>query len=136
MVLSFSLIILRTDHLFSFAVWRCAVSRTGDRLYITNSSQSKLITLTMDGSVLATFEDPDLISPTVVHVTPAGQVLVCGEGSSTILQVDSMGTRKLATLATDRDGLKTPYSVCYNSNTASIIVGMWRNDMILVYKVE
>ncbi|KAH3702827.1 uncharacterized protein LOC127860666 [Dreissena polymorpha] len=117
-------------------VWRCAVSRTGDRLYITNSSQSKLITLTMDGSVLATFEDPDLISPTVVHVTPAGQVLVCGEGSSTILQVDSMGTRKLATLATDRDGLKTPYSVCYNSNTASIIVGMWRNDMILVYKVE
>ncbi|KAH3852942.1 hypothetical protein DPMN_095463 [Dreissena polymorpha] len=70
-----------------------------------------------------------------VHVTPAGQVLVCGYNSNTILQIDSQGSRKLATLATERDGLQNPRSVCYNSNTDSMIVGKEVNNKILVYKV-
>ncbi|KAH3796475.1 uncharacterized protein LOC127836932 [Dreissena polymorpha] len=113
-------------------VWGCAVSPTGDKLYITNYKQDKLLTLARDGSVLSIFKDPELLGPRCVHVTPAGQVLVCGWVSDTILQIDSKGSRKLATLATEMYSLR---SVCYNSNTDSIIVGSV-NNKILVYKVK
>ncbi|XP_052254120.1 uncharacterized protein LOC127860229 [Dreissena polymorpha] len=46
----------KADH---HTVYGCAVSPTGDRLYITNPFQNKLITLATDGSLLATFMDPE-----------------------------------------------------------------------------
>ncbi|KAH3702470.1 uncharacterized protein LOC127861184 [Dreissena polymorpha] len=120
---------LHENKLDTCTVWRCAVSQTGDKLYITNLMQNKLLTLARDGSVLSIFTDPELDWPSCVHVTPAGQVLVCG--GNTILQIDSKGSRKLATLATQK-----ALSVCYDSNTDSIIVGMNNNNKILVYKVK
>ncbi|KAH3708275.1 hypothetical protein DPMN_067722 [Dreissena polymorpha] len=121
--------------LLCFAVYKCAVSPTGDKLYITNNSQHKLLTLARNGSVLATFTDPALQGPRGIHVTPAGQVLVIGAQSNTILQIDSEGKRKLATLVTQKAGLVNPRSVCYNRHTASIIVGSL-NSTILVFKVK
>ncbi|XP_052214318.1 uncharacterized protein LOC127832970 [Dreissena polymorpha] len=118
------------------SVEKCAVSPTGDKLYITSSSQNKLLTLAIDGSVLSTFMDPELKYPRGIYVTPVGQLLVCGRDSSTILQVDSKGNKKLATLATQRDGLNSPCSVCYNNNTGSIIVGQRDKNKILVLKVQ
>ncbi|KAH3749810.1 uncharacterized protein LOC127848195 [Dreissena polymorpha] len=118
-----------------YTVNRCAVSPTGDKLYITNKTQHKLITLARDGSVLATFTDPALQEPFDVHVTPAGQVLVCGGRSDTIIQVDDEGRKKLAILATQEDEMVAPRSVCYNRHTASILVGLCNNS-ILVFKVQ
>ncbi|KAH3749337.1 hypothetical protein DPMN_183834 [Dreissena polymorpha] len=119
--------------LLCFAVKKCAVSPTGDKLYITHD---KLVTLARDGSVLATFTDPALIQPHDVHVTPAGQVLVCGFLSHTIIQVDDEGRKKLAILATKEDGVVYPLSVCYNRHTASILVALYFNSNILVFKVQ
>ena len=109
--------------LLCFAVYKCAVSPTGDRLYITSWQQDKLLTLARDGTLLATYTDPALGVPTGLHVTPAGQVLVCGDLRHTILQVGWEGESKLATLATREDGVEYPQSVCYSSTTSSIIVG-------------
>ncbi|KAH3704174.1 hypothetical protein DPMN_079230 [Dreissena polymorpha] len=125
---------LHEDTSDEWTVARCAVSPTGDKLYIT--SPYKLLTLAKDGSILATFMDPAVKWLVGVHVTPAGQVLVCGHESKNIIQVDSKGSMKLATLATGRDGIKDPYSVCYNRITDSIIVGQWEHKKILVYKVK
>ncbi|KAH3708315.1 hypothetical protein DPMN_067762 [Dreissena polymorpha] len=107
-----------------YTVDRCAVSHTGDKLYITNNSKHKLLILARDGSVLANFTDPALQYPRDVHVTHAGQVLVLGGlyGNRSILQVDSEGGRKLATLATVKNDVR---SVCYNRHTASILVGFF-----------
>ncbi|KAH3879705.1 hypothetical protein DPMN_003611 [Dreissena polymorpha] len=123
--------------LLCFAVWKCAVSPTGDRLYIISNTQPlyKLLTLARDGTLLATYSDTALDSPCGLHVTPAGQVLVCGAWSHTVLQVGWEGESKLATLATEEDGVWQPWSVCYSSTTSSIIVGLdW--DYILVIRVE
>ncbi|KAH3771637.1 uncharacterized protein LOC127845245 isoform X2 [Dreissena polymorpha] len=124
----------------TFTIGCCAVSPTGDKLYIISYSDHSLLTLAMDGSVLASFMDPELQYPGALDVTPAGQVLVCG--SESILQVDSKGSRKLETLTKPPYSVRCnpnvtpcPYSVCYNSNTGSIIAGMYRIDKILVYKV-
>ncbi|KAH3794804.1 hypothetical protein DPMN_148343 [Dreissena polymorpha] len=119
--------------LLCFAVNKCAVSPTGDRLYITNFRKDKLLTLARDGTLLATY--PALRWPRGLHVTPAGQVLVCGWGSDTVLQVGWEGQSKLATLATERHGVWWPRSVCYSSTTSSIIVGQ-ESNRILVFRVE
>ncbi|KAH3773682.1 hypothetical protein DPMN_175050 [Dreissena polymorpha] len=123
--------------LLCFALSRCAVSPTGDKLYITNLYEDKLLTLARDGTLLATFKDPALDGPYGLYVTPAGQVLVCERLSFSKLQMDSEDRSKLATLATrERDGVRYPMSVCYSSTTTSIIVGQWVNDNILVFRVE
>ncbi|KAH3894391.1 hypothetical protein DPMN_018548 [Dreissena polymorpha] len=122
--------------LLCFAVDRCAVSPTGDRLYITSYKQARLLTLARDGTLLATYTDPALRNPRGLHVTPAGQVLVCGCWSANVLQVGWEGESKLATLATQEDGVWNPRSVCYSSKTSSIIVGLLVDDNILVFRVE
>ncbi|KAH3819423.1 hypothetical protein DPMN_121158 [Dreissena polymorpha] len=113
---------------------RCAVSPTGDKLYIISRLEQKLVTLARDGTLLATLTYPEF--PEDVHVTPECQVLICGWPSNTILQIDSEGRSKLATLVTGRDRVHSPLSVCYSSITSSIIVGMWMNNNILVFRVE
>ncbi|XP_052260582.1 uncharacterized protein LOC127864742 [Dreissena polymorpha] len=127
---------LYEDQSDEMTVDNCAVSPTGDRLYIISYQQDKLLTLARDGTLLATYTDPALQLPRGLHVTPAGQVLVCGELFSNVLQVGREGKSKLATLATQEDGLRLPASVCYSSTTSSIIVGQDWDDNILVFRVE
>ncbi|KAH3774629.1 hypothetical protein DPMN_176011 [Dreissena polymorpha] len=122
--------------LLCFAVVKCAVSPTGDRLYITSSWRNELLTLARDGTLLATYTDPALVGPRGLHVTPAGQVLVCGYLPYSVLQVGWEGESKLATLDTQEDGVWCPMSVCYSSTTSSIIVGQKWDDTILVLRVE
>ncbi|KAH3739636.1 hypothetical protein DPMN_046290 [Dreissena polymorpha] len=116
----------------SSTVSYCAVSPAGDKIYVTNYTQHKLHTLATDGTLISTFMDPDLQNPKSVCVTPAGQVLVCGNSCNTVIQVDHEGKKKLATLASQKDGLSKPSSVCYNTNTNQIIVGLNCNSKIIV----
>ncbi|KAH3717258.1 uncharacterized protein LOC127855710 [Dreissena polymorpha] len=112
-------------------VYRCAVSPSGEKIFVTNNSHSKVLTLARDGTVLHTFQD--LHDPIGIHVTDLGQVLVCGFDSKTILQLDGEGKKKLATLATRKDG---PYNtVCFKRSTASLIVGQALSKNIVVFKV-
>ncbi|XP_052285595.1 uncharacterized protein LOC127881603 isoform X3 [Dreissena polymorpha] len=127
---------LYEDRSADLTVWKCAVSPTGDRLYIISWDQNTLLTLARDGTLLATYTDPALLHTSGLHVTPAGQVLVCGYLSNTVLQVGWEGKSKLATLATEEDGVMWPWSVCYSSTTSSIIVGLWEDNNILVIRVE
>ncbi|KAH3807567.1 nuclear factor 7, brain-like [Dreissena polymorpha] len=83
--------ILYEDAAGEWTAGRCAVSPTGNTLYITQPYQDRLLTLARDGTVLATCEAPELEHPRGVHVTPEGQVLLCGWGSNNILQVDWEG---------------------------------------------
>ncbi|KAH3739390.1 hypothetical protein DPMN_046042 [Dreissena polymorpha] len=79
------------------------MSPSGDRIFVTNYTHHKVLTLARDGTILCTCTDPDLQSPNGIHVTAQEQVLVCGADSNTILQLDVEGRKKLATLATRRD---------------------------------
>ncbi|XP_052242867.1 uncharacterized protein LOC127852880 isoform X2 [Dreissena polymorpha] len=127
---------LYQDRSADLTVDKCAVSPTGDRLYITSYWYNKLLTLARDGTLLATYTDPALGGPSGLHVTPAGQVLVCGDWGNTVQQVGWKGESKLATLATKEDGVGYPESVCYSSTTSSIIVGLGGRNNILVFRVE
>ncbi|KAH3779310.1 hypothetical protein DPMN_157111 [Dreissena polymorpha] len=115
-------------------VFKCAVSPAGDKIYATNHDQHKLITLATDGTLISTFTDPELQNPECVHITPSGQVIVCAFKSNTVIQVDHQGKKKLATLASQKDGLCEPVSVCYNINTDQIIVEV--DDSIMVMDLQ
>ncbi|KAH3707255.1 hypothetical protein DPMN_066654 [Dreissena polymorpha] len=104
----------------SCAVFTCAVSPAGDRIYVTNRGQHKLLTLAIDGTLISTFNYPELKYPRGVHVTPAGQVLVCT--SKNVIQVNREGKKKLATLLSQKDDDQT-LSICYNKYIDRITVG-------------
>ncbi|KAH3846414.1 hypothetical protein DPMN_088715 [Dreissena polymorpha] len=116
-----------------FLVYKCAVSTDGSRLYVTNRSNHKLLTLSVDGTVLSSLEDPALLNPIGVHVSEAGQLLVCGEGSNNLVQVDS--ERGMVTLASEENGLHYPYSVYYSERTSRLIVAQ-NSKNILVIKTK
>ncbi|KAH3720349.1 hypothetical protein DPMN_063246 [Dreissena polymorpha] len=87
---------------YSFNITRDLYVTSGDRIFVT-SNLYKVRTLARDGTVLHTFIDPDLKYPHGIHVTDLGQVLVCDNwgGSDTIIQLDTEGKKKLATIATE-----------------------------------
>ncbi|XP_052782028.1 uncharacterized protein LOC128218402 [Mya arenaria] len=116
-------------------VCRCAVSPDGERIYVTNPTAFKLITLDTSGQVLSTVEDPDLKQPTGLCVSPGGHVFVCGCISNTVVQVDPQGRRKLATLARETDGMCLPQSVWFIEKTSTLIVGQEDEDNITVLKL-
>ncbi|KAH3710582.1 uncharacterized protein LOC127858404 [Dreissena polymorpha] len=115
-------------------VYKCAVSPAGDKIYVTNYNQHKVLTLATDGSLISTFTDPELQGPWGVHVTPSGQVLVCGYASHTVVRVNREGRKKLSTLATQKDGLNNPMSVCYNIITNLIIVDVDDNIIVMNFQ--
>ncbi|KAH3858364.1 hypothetical protein DPMN_100987 [Dreissena polymorpha] len=115
-----------------FAVHKCAVSPAEDRIYMTNYDQHKLLTLAMDGTLISTFTDPELKCPWGVHVTPAGQVLVCGFTSNTVIQVVREGKTKLAQI----EGVIHPISICVNTNIDQITVGLYNNNEIMVVELQ
>ncbi|KAH3718300.1 hypothetical protein DPMN_061103 [Dreissena polymorpha] len=113
----------------------CAISPKGDKIFVSNLSDNKVLTLARDGTMLHTFADVYLIGPCNLHVNELGRVLVCGSRSNTIVQLDREGKKKLATLDTRSDGLEGPCSVFYNRSTASFIVGL-SFSKIHVFKVK
>ncbi|KAH3873807.1 hypothetical protein DPMN_037047 [Dreissena polymorpha] len=121
---------------YAYVVFRCAVSPAGDRIYVTNYFQHKLLTLATDGTVISSFTDPELQGPRGVNVTPAGQVLVCGFDSNTVIQVDREGRKKLATLDSQKYGAINPVSVCCNTHIHQIIVGLISNNKIIVMELQ
>ncbi|KAH3747121.1 hypothetical protein DPMN_181543 [Dreissena polymorpha] len=111
-------------------VWKCVVSFAGDKVYVSQPSLHTLLTLDLKGNILAIFHDPGLLRPGGVCVAPEGQIIVCGDGSDTVMLVDSDGKTKLATLATFSNGCRWPWSVYYTKNTATIIVGQWYDTIV------
>ncbi|KAH3720674.1 hypothetical protein DPMN_063578 [Dreissena polymorpha] len=71
-----------------------------------------------------------------LHVTDSGQVLVCGYSSHTVVQVDRDGRQILAEVVTENNCVFRPISVYYSKHTRSIIVGMWYNNDIIVFKEQ
>ncbi|XP_052266364.1 uncharacterized protein LOC127868545 isoform X2 [Dreissena polymorpha] len=84
-------------------------------LYVT--SGTALYQYTKTGALVQKIYEDTTASSTVV-----GHVLVCGYSSRTIIQVDREGKTKLATLWAKKDVVIYPVSVCYNSDTHTVIL--------------
>ncbi|XP_052799142.1 uncharacterized protein LOC128230737 [Mya arenaria] len=116
-------------------VLQCAVCPDGERIYVSNLDKNKLISLDQCGQILAAFDDPELVSPSGVCVGLSSQVFV-GTSNNTVMQLDSEGTKKLATVAREVDRINNPLSVVFIESTSTLIVGGYENDNIVVLQLE
>ncbi|XP_052213613.1 uncharacterized protein LOC127832269 isoform X2 [Dreissena polymorpha] len=117
------------------SVTSCAVSPSGDRIFVTNEVNNQLVTLSRDGKVLSTLTDPALnwrgqLDLPGLHVTNSGKVLVCAGYNSAIIKLDTDG--RLTEVVTDC--LDKPMSVYYSKISSTLIVGMCYCDNIIVMK--
>ncbi|XP_052815193.1 uncharacterized protein LOC128242164 [Mya arenaria] len=110
-----------------------AINQDGKRIYICEYTNSKIITIDNNGSILATLEDPDIVRPYGVQVSEGGHVFVCSWRSNTVVQVDQEGKKKLATLVRRRgEGIKYPWAVWYSTHTGRLIVGGLQDDILVM----
>ncbi|XP_052818068.1 uncharacterized protein LOC128244092 [Mya arenaria] len=105
------------------------LNQDGKRIYICDSTNSKIITIDINGSILATLKDPNIGRPCGVHVSEDGHVFVSSWVSNTVVQVDQEGRKKLATLVRSGEGIKYPWAVWYSTHTGRLIVGGSQDDI-------
>jgi len=119
-------------------VQRCAVSSDGSRIYITYRTHHQLITLNKDGTKLSTLTHPELFNPATPHVTAQGHVFVACDVlyTVTVVQVTEKNNQQtVTTLAWEKNGLTSPYSLCFSSNN-SLVVGQIDDDNIVELKLK
>ncbi|KAH3792538.1 hypothetical protein DPMN_146034 [Dreissena polymorpha] len=110
-----------------------AVSPDGKRVYVTDTLNGELCTLTMDGAVTATLQDPPFThcyNACNIHVAASGQVFVFGNTS--VEQVDTDGKQILATFDVDHFLMY----VYFNVDNSKLLVGFHGNDSITEFKTN
>jgi len=118
-------------------VYRCAVSPDGSQIFITNYTENQLITLNREGTKLSTLTHPVMKEPRAIHVTAQGHVFVSCRSLGNVVQVvGSAGTQTVTTLGGKENGLTESWSVSFNSNTNTLIVGQFENDNIVEFKLK
>ncbi|XP_052221134.1 uncharacterized protein LOC127837789 isoform X1 [Dreissena polymorpha] len=125
---------LYEDSTEPYRVLGVGVSPDGKRIYVTDGNDDKLLTLTRDGTVTATFQDPAFKHSRItanIHVAATGQVFVFGDNS--ISQVDTVGKTILNTISVD---IAKPASVYFNEETGKLIVGFLSHDNINEFKTK
>ncbi|XP_052221176.1 uncharacterized protein LOC127837811 [Dreissena polymorpha] len=125
---------LYEDSTERYRVVGVGVSPDGKMIYVTDGIDGKLLTLTRDGAVTATFPDPAFKHGMLtdnIHVAATGQVFVFGNNS--ISQVDTVGKTILNTISVD---IAKPASNYFNEVTRKLIVGFWCHDNINEYKTK
>ncbi|XP_052815207.1 uncharacterized protein LOC128242175 [Mya arenaria] len=120
------------DNSGGMTVAQFALNQDGKRIYICDFTNSKLITIDINGSILATLLDPDIRGPHGVQESEGGHVFVSSWLSNTVVQIDQDGRKKLATLVRDGDGIIFPRAVCYSTHTGRLIVGGNQNDILVM----
>lgn len=116
-------------------VFRFCMSDDGNRIYMTSMIKEILLTLDNTGRQLSSLNHPDLKNPTGICMADNGTVFVCGFQTNSILQVDASGKKKMATVASETDGVNDPKSLYYNRQKQQLLVGL-HDDNLLVLKLK
>lgn len=109
-------------------------SADGSKIHILNPHRNLLITLDKTGHKLSELSAPDLKWPADICTADNGAMFVCGKFSNTVLQVGSDGREKMATLATNTDGVMGPKALCFNPKTRQLLLGMFANILVFYLK--
>ena len=115
-----------------FTIWRIAVADDGERIYVADYSNDRLITLNKEGEQIASLSDNDLEGPSGICVAGNGSVLICGEHSNAVLQVDKEGKQKLVTLVNMNTTAKRAEVLWFDRDKRQLIVGQDNNSILVV----
>ncbi|KAH3791220.1 hypothetical protein DPMN_144701 [Dreissena polymorpha] len=119
-----------------FIITGVGVSSDGKRIYVTNSTDGQLFTLTRDVEVAATLADLAFKctnSSCNLHVVATGQVFVFG--NYTLSQVDTDGKKILNTMILDIDMIHIG-SVYFSKDTSKMMIGLINNNHVLEFNTN
>ena len=105
------------------------------KMFITDWDTAIVTCLMSDGTVVYQYKDAELRGPYGVCVDGGGNVIVCGCSSNNVQVIRADGT-KCCTLLTSQDGVSSPYSVAYRQSDNNLILGCYRENNLLVYKMK
>lgn len=114
----------------------CFVSTEGQLIYVADMFHHRLLTLSRHEEVISTLircqlEIMSHVSLTCIHVTDAGQVLLCGDGCHDVMQVKSDGCKRLAQVAKSMDCVWFPGATGFSNSRSSLNVAILRFLRIL-----
>ena len=104
-------------------------------LFITDKGTDTVSCLLSDGTVVYQYKDAELRGPSGVCVDGGGNAIVCGFDSDNVQVIRADGT-KCCTLLTSQDGVGSPSSVAYRQSDNNLILGYYRKNNLLVYKMK
>lgn len=106
-------------------------------IYVSDFDTFTLTKLLMTGDVLYKYKDENLRRPRGPVASDDGYLLVCGYASDNLQLISSSG-KKVRSFLKNRDGVKTPMSVCFGAGQNVLYVscdGDMRN-MLKVYQID
>lgn len=106
-------------------------------IYVSDFDTFTLTKLLMTGDVLYKYKDENLRRPRGPLASDDGHLLVCGYASDNLQLISSSG-KKVRSLLKNRDGVKTPMSVCFGAEQSVLYVscdGDMRN-LLKVYQID
>ena len=113
-----------------------AVSKAGDKIFVTDFSKDTVICLAMDGSTTCIYQytDKDLKGLKGVYCDDADNVLVCGYGSNNVHMIEANG-HKAGTLLSAKNDLKESISIAFRESDNILLVGHHEHNKLRVHNL-
>ncbi|XP_053373377.1 uncharacterized protein LOC123544561 [Mercenaria mercenaria] len=127
--------ILFTDPSGESSFRKIEANQDGSKIYITDDTASFNV-IDENGKIIGTFTDPSQKGTTDVCLDGEGNVYVCSEKSSSIVQVDAENLENMSHIITPSDGARGPWCICFDRSRNAVIIGHLRSDSITVADVE
>ena len=127
--------VTRPDGPFSLtSPYYITVSPFGEKMFVSDYLRDTILCLKPKGGIIYTYKDDDMRRPRGLICSSGGNVLVCGEYSKNIHIISPDG-KKYDTLVTPKHDLREPCSIAYKEKDATLIVGGYNMDEILLFKL-
>lgn len=112
-----------------------AASENGCMLFVADWKKGLIAVERESGRRLWCYAGFDLIWATGVCLDGRGGVFVCGWGSDNVLQY-SEGGKKIGEVVTPANRIEDPWSVCFLTDSSTLVVTQSNNDEIVQYQLS
>ena len=125
---------ITTDTDSSPAPYEIKLSLSGEKIFFTDARTDIISCLTVDGEVVYQYRDANVKDGRGVCCDVEDNLFVCDFSSNSVQAVTADG-KNGCTLLTQSDGLDNPGCIEYKGSDNELIVGCYKLDHLLVYKM-
>lgn len=111
-----------------------SVNDSGDKIFVADWNLG-LVTLEAKGRRINTFSDPELTAATGICTDGGGNIFVCGWNSHNVMLITQNG-KKVGVVLGQRDGLRAPLSVSFDSQHLRLFVTQESSSIVKVFELK
>ena len=116
-----------------------AVSKSGNKIFMTDRKMDTVTCLTTDGIFLYQYTDTELREPRELYVDEKDNVIVCGWARKNVQIITSAGTKHktlLESVFKSGETISRPFCVNFRPNDGTLVIGCWNYNDLLVYELS